>query len=230
MKPHSPVAPAIGPQDQKAPGEAKSAGLRTIDSEEAFRRLLAKAKAGDQLAFVTLMDYCGPSLRKQARHWHSRRLQSKFGDSDMMQEAHLRALAAIKDFRGISEGEFKAWLLTILDNVAKALARYYKAAKRDAARETAAPLDHGSMDSLLDDVFSPDPTPLEAVQRKDVEDYLRQFGNQLLEKQRQVFSLFLWDGLSFVEIASRLALPLQEVHVIYHEVIQKVKRHLKNYR
>ena len=67
MEPRTPVAPAIAPQDQRSSGETKSTSICTIDSDEAFRRLLAKAKGGDQLAFATLMDYCGPSLRKQLR-------------------------------------------------------------------------------------------------------------------------------------------------------------------
>ena len=228
MEPQTSTAHTAPARDTDAGTESKVESFPVIDSDRTFQLLLSKAKAGDHQAFEHLMEYCGPTLRKQARHWHSRRLQSKFGDSDMMQEAHLRALAGIKDFHGISEGEFKCWLLTILDNVARALARYYKAAKRDAARELPAQIDHRSIDSILDDVFSPEPTPLELVQRQDIEDYLKRFGDQLLERQRQVFSMFLWEGLTFVEIACRLGVPLQEVQTTYRQVIERVRRRMKD--
>ena len=123
MEPQTSTAHTAPARDTDAGTESKVESFPVIDSDRTFQLLLSKAKAGDHQAFEHLMEYCGPTLRKQARHWHSRRLQSKFGDSDMMQEAHLRALAGIKDFHGISEGEFKCWLLTILDNVIAAVRR-----------------------------------------------------------------------------------------------------------
>lgn len=53
---------------------------------------------------------------------------------DLAQETCLRALQSRERFELVSEGAFKAWLLTVADGVMKDRQRHWMAAKRDAAR------------------------------------------------------------------------------------------------
>jgi RNA polymerase sigma-70 factor (ECF subfamily) len=75
-------------------------------------------------------------LRLQAQQMRlDPRLRRRFDASDLAHDALARALEALPQFRGGTEGEFVAWLQQILANVAVDRARRERAQKRDVALE-----------------------------------------------------------------------------------------------
>src|SRR5581483_8107420 len=63
------------------------------------------------------------------------RVQSRLGDSDLVQETLAKAWERLPQFRGQSEGELIRWLQRILSNVVADEVDKLRAQKRDVARE-----------------------------------------------------------------------------------------------
>lgn len=77
-----------------------------------------------------------PLLRLQARQFRlDPRLRRRFDDSDLVQEALLRAHQNRADFRGDNEAALVRWLEQILANVLTDAIRRERAQKRDVALE-----------------------------------------------------------------------------------------------
>src|SRR5262245_42231845 len=77
-----------------------------------------------------------PLLRLQLRQVQlDPRLQRRFDDSDLVQEALLRAHQSLADFRGDNEAALVKWLEQILANVLTDAVRRERAQKRDVALE-----------------------------------------------------------------------------------------------
>jgi RNA polymerase sigma-70 factor (ECF subfamily) len=77
-----------------------------------------------------------PLLRLQLRQVQlDPRLQRRFDDSDLVQEALLRAHQNLADFRGADEAALVRWLEQILANVLADAVRRERAQKRDVALE-----------------------------------------------------------------------------------------------
>src|SRR5437762_9115764 len=74
-------------------------------------------------------------LRLLARMQVDPALRGKVDPSDVVQIAMLRAHENIRQYRGTSEPEWKAWLRTILANTIREEARKFQAAMRDRYRE-----------------------------------------------------------------------------------------------
>jgi RNA polymerase sigma-70 factor (ECF subfamily) len=81
------------------------------------------------------LDHYRSYLLLLARLHVDQRLQSKLDASDLVQETMVRAVGKLDQFRGATEGEFAAWLRTILANALKEKAREFATDMRDLARE-----------------------------------------------------------------------------------------------
>lgn len=62
-------------------------------------------------------------------------LRPRIDDSDLVQEAHLRAHRGFPDFLGAGEPELLAWLRAILARTLADQLKYHRAAGRDARRD-----------------------------------------------------------------------------------------------
>jgi RNA polymerase sigma-70 factor (ECF subfamily) len=77
-----------------------------------------------------------PLLRLQLRQMHlDPRLQRRFDESDLVQEALMRAHQNLGNFRGENEGALVKWLEQVLANVLTDAVRRERAQKRDVALE-----------------------------------------------------------------------------------------------
>lgn len=96
------------------------------------------ARAGDERAFVELMQRCRAYLMHVANHEVGDDLRVKVGASDLVQETLLEARKNFDRFRGATDKELVAWLKKILLNkVARAGRHYRGTAMRDVRREVA---------------------------------------------------------------------------------------------
>jgi len=85
----------------------------TQHADEAERRLLARLRAGDEGAFMEIVDAWGPSMLRLARQF----TPSTAVAEEVVQETWLAVLSGLDGFEGRSS--LKTWVLRILVNRAK---------------------------------------------------------------------------------------------------------------
>jgi RNA polymerase sigma-70 factor, ECF subfamily len=100
-----------------------------------FEQQLSRGRAGDRAALEALFARWRPLLRLQANQALGPDLSARVDPSDVVQEALARAFEDLGQFRGISEGEWVAWLQAIVAHQAGRLRRFHRAGRRDPGRE-----------------------------------------------------------------------------------------------
>jgi RNA polymerase sigma-70 factor (ECF subfamily) len=144
-------------------------------------------------------------LRLLARLHLDGRLRTKLDESDVVQQALLRAHQYRHQYRGRSQAEWLAWLRRILANALAEAARRYQAGRRDLAREQSleAGLDESS--ARLERWLEADQsTPSERVGRAEQLLILANALAQLPEDQRRAIEWHHLQGLPMAEVAARL--------------------------
>jgi RNA polymerase sigma-70 factor (ECF subfamily) len=152
--------------------------------------LLARVAAGDERAFLRLCDlFAGPVLGEALRH-----LSDRAAAEDVTQEVFLRIWRNAHRFDA-ERGRAEAWIGTIARNAA-----------RDALRRKGSiPVDE------LAEAVDPAPDPVDEVADASQALQLQAAVASLAPSSREVIELAYWQGLSQVEIAERLGLPLGTV-------------------
>ncbi|MCI0455855.1 MAG: sigma-70 family RNA polymerase sigma factor [Gemmataceae bacterium] len=151
------------------------------------------------------LERCRPYLRVLAQLHLDGRLRSKLDPSDVVQQALLNAHANLRQFRGATDAELRAWLRRILANALAEASRRFGAEARDVAREQALENDL-SRSSVRLEAFAvaSGPSPSQLVAR---EEQLLRLGAalaQLPEDQRQAVELHHLLGLTVAEAGERL--------------------------
>ena len=140
-------------------------------------------------------------------YWHVRRLVVVHEDAeDVVQESFVRAWDALEDFRG-DGSELRAWLYRIATNTALSLLRRRRR----------------GLFTSLDDVSR-------ELAGRVADRMLVRFQQEVLAlplRQRLVFNLRYYDGLSYGEIAPILGLREETLRVNYHRAVEKLKQKLK---
>ena len=152
--------------------------------------LLARIAGGDERSFARLCDlFAGPVLGEALRH-----LSDRAAAEDVTQEVFLRIWRNAHRFDP-ERGRAEAWIATIARNAA-----------RDALRRKGAvPVDE------LAETVDPAPDPGDAVADASQSLQLQAAVAELAPGSREVIELAYWHGLSQVEIAERLGVPLGTV-------------------
>lgn len=170
--------------------------------------LLEMARGGDRgafealvrAAFPALVRFCGSLAREEGRAL------------DLAQETVLRALSAVRSFRG--EARFQTWLMTIARNVwLNERARHW--VKRERG------------DDALDRRPGGGEDPVERAARRELEERLEAAVEALPEDQRLALLLCDRDGLSYKEIAEVMGSPLGTVMSRIHYARKKLREALK---
>ncbi len=183
-----------------APPTPSSPGRRTppLDDEPA---VVARAVAGDRVAFASLMEHYQSACYGLA--W--RLLGDADAAADATQDAFVHAYDAIGRFRG---GVFRSWLLRITANAS------YDLLRRAQRRPTSPLPDPDAGEVELPDTRAPDPV-VEAT-RADLYRHLEDALQQLPEDQRAVVVLCDVYGLDYGEVAATTAVALGTVKSRLH--------------
>lgn len=132
-------------------------------------------------------------------------LRAKLDASDVVQEAILLAHERRTQFRGGSEGEWLAWLRTILANTLASTLRRFQAQARDTGRERSLQAELDRSASRMEGLLAADQTsPSERAVRGEEILRLVQAIVRLPEEQRRVVELHYLEGLSVAEAAERI--------------------------
>lgn len=160
------------------------------------QELVSRAKQGDQDAFSQLVE----ANQNKIYSLTLRMTGNPEDGADLAQEAFLRAWRSLPSFQGGSS--FSTWLYRLTSNLCIDFLRKEK--RRKAAvtvtslddEESAAPVD------VPDHRF----TPESELERKELRSAVGQALLKLSDEHRQILILRELNGLSYIEIAERLAL------------------------
>ncbi len=103
-----------------------------MEAENQTEHLVERAKEGDQAAFRKLAERYESHLLRLVRSRLGTGLGGKIEASDVVQDAFLRALKALRDFQWTGEDSFLRWLSRIATNSLRAAATREK--RVDSAR------------------------------------------------------------------------------------------------
>jgi RNA polymerase sigma-70 factor (ECF subfamily) len=133
------------------------------------------------------------------------RLRAKLDASDVVQQAILHAHERRDQFRGRTDGEWLAWLRTILANALASAMRRFEAKRRDPARERSLEAELERSSSRLEELLAADQTsPSARAVRGEDFTRLAQALNRLPDDQRRVVELRYLDGLALAEVAEKI--------------------------
>ncbi|HPJ01916.1 MAG TPA: sigma-70 family RNA polymerase sigma factor [Candidatus Limiplasma sp.] len=160
-------------------------------------RMLQKARRGDADAFIAL---CAPFEGLVYRHC-LQMLKTQADAQDAAQETMLRAFRSFPSYE--ERSELGTWLFRIahnvcLDSIKRAHNRY----------ETA------SLDAMHEAGFDPatgSPTPEDAYLQKSEQEELGDAMKTLPDREQALLSLRYGDGMSYLQIAKVMRLPLGTV-------------------
>lgn len=157
--------------------------------------LMFRARDGDADAFEVIYDRHSAAAYSLAR----RLCRSAEVAEDVVQEAFL-SLWRRRDRYDAARGDVRAWVLTIVHNVA--IDRIRRAGSHERRRASA--------EGLEEYLEAPERTD-EEVQRREEADQIRAALSALPDEQRQVIELAFFDGLTHTQIAAELEQPVGTV-------------------
>jgi len=178
----------------------------------------------DESAAKEFFEYRG-YLAFLARRHLLNRYSGKVDHSDIVQQTLLNAYTARAQCQGKKEPEILAWLRQILVHVIAHATRELHTKKRNIHREQsiAEDLDASSMriESFLADK---EPSPCQALIRKDRLRIVAAAIESLPEEQRQVLVLRYWEGKSTQEIAEVLGKSIGAVYGLLNRAKSKIRK------
>lgn len=135
------------------PGPGTPASPPRPAGEPSDKDLTAKAAAGDDAAFTTLLKRHGPTVRERIKHGIGQHWRSALDEDDVMQVTYLEAALKLHTFTDRGEGSFLAWLQRIADNNLRDSIRGLERAKRPDPRKRLADKPAGESYAALVEVM-----------------------------------------------------------------------------
>lgn len=190
--------------------------------------LLVSARGGDRKALGALLDIYRRYLAVLARTQISRRLQGKADASDLVQEALLEAHRHFQDFRGTSQGEFVAWLRSILAGlIANHVRRYLGTKRRDARLERTLAVELSDASGVLGNELAADASsPSEQAVNHEASVQLAGALEMLPAHYREVIMLRHLEALPFAQVAERMGRTVESVEKLWVRALARLRRQL----
>ena len=181
-----------------------------------------KLRAGEEAAFETLIDrYSGDIYAMLYRL-----TESPEEASDLTQDTFLRALKAIKSFRG--DSELKTWLFRIAINESRNRFRWWKRRRGDVTISLDANIGESETrfsDTLADNSISPEDSALAREREYAIHTALQ----DMQEIYREAVILCDIEGLSYDETAAALGVNLGTVKSRISRGRDELRRRLKDF-
>ena len=176
------------------------------DRPDATVRILARYKDGDAGAINALYDRYFDRIHAVVRLRMGPRLRAKAESVDIVQEAFLASLRGLDNFQYRGEGDFLHWLSKITENRIRDEADYFRAQKRDVARERPLHAGRPSRDSVFGPVneLARHTTPATQVARAEEIQRLEEAMDALPAPQREALLLVRYEGLSLQAAGEKL--------------------------
>ena len=191
--------------------------------------LLNAAKAGSDAARGELFEHHRSYLELLARVELGRKLKTKVDPSDLVQETFLEAHRSFEGFRGETEGEFVAWLRTILGRrVAHLVRRYLHNQGRDVRREQMLDLELAHSSRALErGLNAVQPSPSQHARQREQGVLLATALAKLPEDYHEVVVLRHFEELSFLEVSERMGRSVDSVQKLWVRALGRLRQELK---
>jgi RNA polymerase sigma-70 factor (ECF subfamily) len=175
--------------------------------------LVEACQAGESSAFDLLVSRWEDKIRGAAY----RLLGSEEEARDAAQEAFLKAYRALPGFKG--EARFSSWLYQIVMNLCRDRLRRRKGRHLVSleALEEVGPV-----------IASRDPAALDLVRQLDLRRAVQRAIGALPEEQREILILKEYQGLTFLEIAQALELPVSTVKTRLYRGLGQLRLRLED--
>jgi RNA polymerase sigma-70 factor (ECF subfamily) len=186
---------------------------------EELPHVLRRAAHGDTHAAGVLVGRYSEQLRLAVRSRLGSTLRTRVDTEDVVQATLVRAIANLSTLEYRGEKAFFSWLTSVADREIGLLARHHSAQKRTATREQRLE-DAGPL--AIDQT-----TASQAAMRNENRRRLEFAMLRLEEDERVAIRSRSYEGLSFQEIADRLALPdAESARTLYRRALRSLGRHM----
>lgn len=146
-------------------------------------------------------------------------LKSREDDSDLVQEALLKATSQADQFRGTTEKELEAWLRETLRNQIRDRVKHHSRQQRDVAIEIAFPV------SAIAETTT---TVSEELRKSEAKEIVQRVVNEMPDDYRTVILLRQQMDLSFIEIAEQMQRTPDAVRMLWGRAILALGEKLKS--
>ena len=180
--------------------------------------LIERFQQGDTAAFDMLFT----RYQKRTYRLVQRFISNREDALDLTQDAFIRAYQGLGDFK--SQCQFYSWLYRITVNLCIDFLR--KKARSEVL------LYDSDESGELPMANIPDPrseSPAKAVENKELRTHIRKAVRRLPPKQRQIFILRHWDGLSLKDIAAVVGRSDGTVKAHLLHAHRNLRKHLRSY-
>lgn len=188
--------------------------------------LIVEARSGSAEALGALLELYRHYLRLLARVEIGRRLQGKLDASDLVQETFTEAHRNFAIFRGDDEPQLMSWLRQILAaKVANLVRHYFGTQGRDIRleQEVAGALDNSSM-AWGQQLASSLSSPSQAAARREQAVLLADALSRLPDDYRDVIVLRNLEGLTFPQVAERMARSQDSVEKLWLRALARLRQ------
>jgi RNA polymerase sigma-70 factor (subfamily 1) len=169
------------------------------------KELLQRVSGGDVVAVDELLERHLPGLRTYVKRNISPALLAKESSSDVVQSVCREVLAGMDQFQYQGEAAFRNWLYQAALRKIIDRHRYYRAEKRDAAREVTvqgpATMSSDELAILASSIHTPS---RDAAMKEEVERLEQGFAKLSTSDQRIIRMIYI-EGLSHQQVGERLA-------------------------
>ncbi len=169
-------------------------------------KLMAQGAAGDEQAFRILVE----RWERPVFAFMVRMLGSREDAQDLVQETFMRMISAAGNYQ--ASGQFQSWLFRIAGNQARSRLR-----RRKILRWL--PFDHDR-----DDLPAHDASPLEELERAEIQAEMRRCIAKLPVRQREALLLKQYQGLKYREIAEAMDLSVAAVQMLLHRAMEALRK------
>ncbi len=191
---------------------------QTLPQADDSRQLLAQARSGDGSALWRLTEQMRPYLKAMVRRDVGPQLASKVDDSDIVQQALVRAVDKFADFDGADVAQWQAWLVTIAQNEARNTIRFWHQHRRNARREMETTGSHSQW-------FPADQSsPSQVAMRRERAAKLMRAIHELPEDQQQLLFWRHFDNLSHKQISERLGISEAATRQRWKSVLDRLNK------
>ena len=180
--------------------------------------LIERFQQGDTAAFDTLFT----RYQKRTYRLVQRYISNREDALDLTQDAFIRAYKGLGNFK--SQCQFYSWLYRITVNLCIDFLR--KKAKSEVLLYDSGESGELPMANI------PDPrseSPAKAVENKELRAHIRKAVRRLPPKQRRIFILRHWDGLSLKDIAATVGRSDGTVKAHLLHAHRNLRKHLRPY-
>jgi len=190
-----------------------------------YQALIEEALKGDQDAIGQLLDRHRPYLRMLTQRAVDGRLQSRVGDSDLVQQTCLSALKKFEQFDGKDEAQFVAWLRKIHErNIQDTIRKHLGADKRSIDKERSPEADGNGQGLFHLKTLSPSQRVMQAEEAVRLAEVM----SSLPEDQREAVRLRHLEGWSLAELEKHFDRSETAVASLIKRGLENLRKQLNN--